>query len=48
VAKSVGLLVAKRLLELGVTAVVFDRGRFLYHGRVKSLADGARESGLNF
>lgn len=47
-AKSVGILVAKRLQELGVSEVVFDRGRFLYHGRVKALADGARESGLNF
>jgi large subunit ribosomal protein L18 len=47
-AKSVGMLVAKRLQEIGVADVVFDRGRFLYHGRVKSLADGAREAGLNF
>lgn len=47
-AKSVGMLVAKRLQEIGVAEAVFDRGRFLYHGRVKSLADGAREAGLNF
>lgn len=47
-AKSVGMLVARRLQEIGVADAVFDRGRFLYHGRVKSLADGAREAGLNF
>jgi large subunit ribosomal protein L18 len=47
-ARSVGHLVGKRLQEQGVTDAVFDRGRFLYHGRVKSLADGAREAGLNF
>lgn len=47
-AKSVGMLIAKRLQETGVAEVVFDRGRFLYHGRVKALADGAREAGLVF
>lgn len=48
VAKKVGQLVAKRLMEKGISQVVFDRGRFLYHGRVKALADGAREAGLKF
>jgi large subunit ribosomal protein L18 len=47
-AKEVGLLVAKRAMALGVSAVVFDRGGYPYHGRVKSLADGAREGGLKF
>ena len=47
-AKAVGVLLAKRLHGVGVGDVVFDRGRFLYHGRVKALADGAREAGLNF
>lgn len=47
-AKEVGKLIATRLLEKGITTVVFDRGRFLYHGRVKALADSARESGLQF
>ena len=47
-AKTVGKLVAKRLQEAGIQGVVFDRGRFLYHGRVKALADGAREAGLVF
>jgi large subunit ribosomal protein L18 len=46
--RSVGMLVAKRLQEIGIVDAVFDRSRFLYHGRVKSLADGAREAGLNF
>jgi large subunit ribosomal protein L18 len=46
--RSVGMLVAKRLQEIGIADAVFDRSRFLYHGRVKSLADGAREAGLNF
>jgi large subunit ribosomal protein L18 len=48
VAKEVGMLLAKRLQEIGIRDVVFDRGRFLYHGRVKALADGAREAGLIF
>lgn len=47
-AKQVGKLVAQRLLAKGVQEVVFDRGRFLYHGRVKALAEAARESGLKF
>jgi large subunit ribosomal protein L18 len=46
--KSVGVEVAKRALEKGVSQVVFDRGGYLYHGRVKALADGAREGGLKF
>jgi large subunit ribosomal protein L18 len=40
--------VAQRALEKGVTDVVFDRGGYIYHGRVKALADAAREAGLNF
>ncbi len=48
VAREVGKLIAGRLQTLGVDKVVFDRGRFLYHGRVKALADAARESGLKF
>jgi large subunit ribosomal protein L18 len=47
-AKVVGEVVGKRALDKGVTAVVFDRGGRLYHGRVKALADGAREAGLTF
>jgi len=47
-AGEVGKLVAERAVAAGVTDVVFDRGRFLYHGRVKALADGAREGGLKF
>lgn len=47
-AKSVGTLVAKRALEIGIREVVFDRGGSKYHGRVKALADGAREAGLVF
>ncbi|MGH2707340.1 MAG: 50S ribosomal protein L18 [Actinomycetota bacterium] len=45
-AARVGRLVAQRALESGVNAAVFDRGGFLYHGRVKALGDGAREQGL--
>lgn len=48
VAREVGKLIASRLQTLGVEKVVFDRGRFLYHGRVKALADAARENGLKF
>ena len=48
VAKEVGKLIAERLKAKGIDKVVFDRGRFLYHGRVKALADAARESGLKF
>jgi large subunit ribosomal protein L18 len=47
-AKAVGKLVAERALEKGVKDVVFDRGGYLYHGRVKALADAAREGGLSF
>lgn len=47
-AKEVGKLVAKKLASHSINEIVFDRGRFLYHGRVKSLAEGARESGLKF
>lgn len=47
-ATEVGKLVAKRALEKGYKKVQFDRGRFLYHGRVKALAEGAREGGLLF
>jgi large subunit ribosomal protein L18 len=47
-AARVGALIAKRALDKGVTVVVFDRGGYLYHGRVKALADAAREAGLNF
>ena len=43
-----GKLVAERAKALGITKVVFDRGGYLYHGRVKALADGAREGGLEF
>ena len=47
-AKLVGELLAKRALEKGVKQVVFDRGGYKYHGRVKALADGARSAGLQF
>ena len=47
-AKAVGKLVAERARAKGVKEVVFDRGSYLYHGRVKALADAARESGLSF
>lgn len=47
-AKAIGKLIAERAQEKGVKEVVFDRGGYLYHGRVKALADAARESGLNF
>jgi len=47
-AKKVGLAIAERAKDKGITAVVFDRGGYLYHGRVKELADGAREGGLEF
>lgn len=48
VAAKVGSEVAKRALEKGITTVVFDRNGYLFHGRVKSLADAAREGGLKF
>ena len=47
-ARLVGKLVAERALEKGITTVVFDRGGYIFHGRVKELAEGAREGGLNF
>lgn len=47
-AKAVGIDVAKKLLEKSITSAVFDRGGYVYHGRIKSLAEGAREAGLNF
>ena len=47
-AKKVGASVAKKALEKGVKDVVFDRGGYIFHGRIKALADAAREAGLNF
>jgi large subunit ribosomal protein L18 len=47
-AKQVGKLVAQRAIEKGIKQVVFDRGGYLYHGRIKALADAAREAGLEF
>jgi len=47
-AKAVGKIVAKRALDKGISAVLFDRGGYIYHGRVKALADAAREAGLKF
>ena len=47
-AKKVGELVAKKAVEKGITEVVFDRGGYIYHGRIKELAEGAREAGLKF
>jgi large subunit ribosomal protein L18 len=47
-AKAIGKLIAERASEKGIKDVVFDRGGYMYHGRVKALADGAREGGLNF
>jgi large subunit ribosomal protein L18 len=47
-AKAVGKLVAEKALKAGISAISFDRGGYLYHGRVKSLAEGAREAGLKF
>jgi len=47
-ARAVGKAIAKKALDKGIDAVVFDRGGYVYHGRVKELADGAREAGLNF
>ncbi len=47
-AKAIGLEIAKRAKAKNITGVVFDRNGFLYHGRVQSLAEGAREGGLNF
>jgi len=47
-ARLVGELIGKRALEKGIDSVVFDRGGYLYHGKIKELADGAREAGLKF
>lgn len=47
-AKAVGKLVAEKALKAGISTISFDRGGYLYHGRVKSLAEGAREAGLKF
>ena len=47
-AKAIGKLIAERAVAAGVKDVVFDRGAYMYHGRVKALADAAREGGLNF
>jgi large subunit ribosomal protein L18 len=47
-AAKVGALIAKKALEAGISAVVFDRNGYLYHGRVKAVADAAREAGLKF
>ena len=47
-ARKVGALLAERALEKGISAVVFDRGGYIYHGRVSELAEGAREGGLKF
>ena len=47
-AREVGKLIAKKALEAGIKAVAFDRGGFTYHGRIKALADAARETGLQF
>jgi large subunit ribosomal protein L18 len=45
---SVGKIVAEKAKAAGISAVTFDRGGYLYHGRIKALADGAREAGLQF
>lgn len=47
-AKEVGRIIAERAIEKGIKSVVFDRGGYLYHGRIKELADAAREAGLEF
>ena len=47
-AKKVGLMIAERAKDKGISSVVFDRGGYLFHGRVKELAEGAREGGLKF
>lgn len=48
VAKRVGMAVAEKMKSKGISTILFDRGGYLYHGRVKALADGAREGGLQF
>ncbi|MFH1861014.1 MAG: 50S ribosomal protein L18, partial [bacterium] len=47
-AREVGKMIARKALEKGIKDVVFDRGGVLYHGRIKAVADGARDEGLNF
>ena len=47
-ARKVGLLIGERAIKLGIATVVFDRGRFRYHGRIAALAEAAREAGLEF
>ena len=47
-AKQVGEQLAKKAIEKGISEVVFDRGQFMYHGRIKAVAEGAREGGLKF
>ena len=47
-AKKVGLMIAQRAIDKGISEVVFDRGGYIYHGRVSELAEGAREGGLKF
>ena len=47
-AKAIGRLIAERALAKGISSVVFDRGGYLYHGRIRSLAESAREAGLKF
>jgi large subunit ribosomal protein L18 len=47
-AKAVGIAIAKKALQNGIKTVVFDRGGYIYHGRIKALADAARENGLEF
>ena len=47
-AKYLGTVIAKRALEKGITSVVFDRGGYIYHGKIEALADAAREAGLKF
>ncbi|MEA4831715.1 MAG: 50S ribosomal protein L18 [Oscillospiraceae bacterium] len=47
-ARLVGQIIGKRALEKGISSVIFDRGGYLYHGRIQELAEGARESGLKF
>jgi large subunit ribosomal protein L18 len=46
--KSIGSIIAKKAIEKGINEVVFDRGGYLYHGRIKAVAEGAREGGLKF
>ena len=48
ISRKVGLFLAKKAKELGITKVTFDRNKYPYHGRIKSLADGAKEGGLEF